>query len=218
MGDGDTGDGDMGGWDAARDELRTAELALMQQREAVAELRRNLPPGPIAPGYTFAEPAGEVTLDSLVGDRPLIVYHFMFGATMAEPCPMCSMWADGWNAVADHLAQNVDFALATLGTPDENTKLATERGWQNLRWLSAANTTFKQDYGSADAEGNQWPFISIFERDGNDVRLSYSGSAHISGDHWRGVDLLSPVWHLLDLTRQGRGEWMPSLGYTSVDA
>jgi len=205
-------------WDTARDELRTAELALMQQREAVAELRRGLPAGPIAADYTFSNEAGEVTLDSLVGERPLMVYHFMFGATMAQPCPMCSMWADGWNAVADHINQRADFVLATLGTASENAELAAARGWQNLRWLSAANTTFKQDYGSADADGNQWPFISIFERDGSDVRLSYSGSAHISGDHWRGVDLLSPVWHLLDLTRPGRGDWMPRLSYEAAEA
>lgn len=205
-------------WNTAREELRTAELALMQQREAVAKMRRDLPVGPVAGDYVFETVAGQLSLDSLVGDRPLIVYHFMFGATMAQPCPMCAMWADGWNAVAGHLDQNVDFALATLGTAADNAELASQRGWGNLQWLSAADTTFKQDYGSADADGNQWPFISIFERNGDVVRLSYSGSAHISGDHWRGVDLLSPVWHLLDLTRPGRGDWMPSLAYGTTEA
>ena len=29
----------------------------------------------------------------------------------------------------------------------------------------------------------------------------------------RGVDLLSPVWNLLDLTPQGRGDWYASLEY-----
>ena len=29
----------------------------------------------------------------------------------------------------------------------------------------------------------------------------------------RGIDLLSPVWNLLDLTPEGRGEWLPSLAY-----
>jgi predicted dithiol-disulfide oxidoreductase (DUF899 family) len=29
----------------------------------------------------------------------------------------------------------------------------------------------------------------------------------------RGIDLLSPVWHLLDLTPGGRGDWYPSPGY-----
>jgi predicted dithiol-disulfide oxidoreductase (DUF899 family) len=29
----------------------------------------------------------------------------------------------------------------------------------------------------------------------------------------RGVDLFSPVWHLLDLTPQGRDNWYPQLSY-----
>jgi predicted dithiol-disulfide oxidoreductase (DUF899 family) len=29
----------------------------------------------------------------------------------------------------------------------------------------------------------------------------------------RGIDLLSPVWHMLDLTPQGRGDWYTKLEY-----
>lgn len=29
----------------------------------------------------------------------------------------------------------------------------------------------------------------------------------------RGIDLLSPVWNLLDLTPQGRDDWYPGLDY-----
>jgi hypothetical protein len=29
----------------------------------------------------------------------------------------------------------------------------------------------------------------------------------------RKIDLLTPVWDLMDLTSQGRGEWCPSLVY-----
>lgn len=187
----------------------------MQQREAVAAMRRQLPLGPVVDDYTFATESGDVTLDELVGDRPLVLYHFMFGDTMAEPCPMCSMWADGWNAVIDHVEQNVDLALATNANAAENAALAESHRWQNLRWLSAAGTSFKVDHGSADASGNQSPMVTVFERVEDQVCLSYSGSAHICGDHWRGVDLLSPVWHLLDLTRQGRGDFMPLLSYGS---
>ena len=32
-------------------------------------------------------------------------------------------------------------------------------------------------------------------------------------DQFRGIDLLSPVWNLLDLTPKGRGDWEPSLAY-----
>lgn len=204
-------------YETARAELRRAELSLMEQREAVAELRRNLPVGPPVDDYVFDSDDGEVRLRGLFSspDRPLVIYHFMFGGSQASPCPMCSMWADGWNAVAHHLRQNIDLALVTNATAEENTRLAEDRGWTDLRWLSAAGSTFKADFGSADEEGNQWPFITVFELIDGTPRLSYSGGAHIEGDHWRGVDLLSPVWHFLDLTRHGRGDWMPSLRYAT---
>jgi predicted dithiol-disulfide oxidoreductase (DUF899 family) len=36
----------------------------------------------------------------------------------------------------------------------------------------------------------------------------------MSGDiDQRGIDLLSPVWHMLDLTPRGRGDWYASLDY-----
>ena len=35
----------------------------------------------------------------------------------------------------------------------------------------------------------------------------------------RGIDLLSPVYNMLDLTPQGRGDWYAELGYgTKVPA
>ncbi len=202
-------------WTAASVALRDAERELMVQRERVAEMRRSLPAGPVAPDYAFAGDDGPVTLRGLSTgeDRPLVVYHFMFGGRQGPPCPMCSMWADGWNGVAEHLDQRLDFALVTQGTVEENQTLAAERGWGNLRWLSAHDSSFKTDFGSMDAEGNQSPFMTVFERDGEDLRLSWSGAARYDDDHYRGVDLLSPVWHLLDLTRPGRGDWFPSLQY-----
>ena len=204
-------------YDAARERLREAELALMQQRESVAALRRGLPPGPTVENYVFGSSDGEVALTDLFSapDRPLVLYHFMFGGVQGQACPMCSMWADGWNAVQRHLDQNIDVALVTNGTVAENAELASARGWTNLRWLSAADSSFKADFGSQDDAGNQMPFFTLFELDGDTPRLTCSRGAHITGEHWRGVDLLSPVWHFLDMTRQGRGDWMPSLDYSS---
>ncbi len=196
----------------ASQELKRAELELMLQRERVAELRRSLPPGPIVEDYTFGSADGPVQLrDLFTGpDRTLILYHFMFGKAQSQPCPMCSMWADGWNAVAGHLRERVDLAMVSAAPMPETSSLAEQRGWTNLRWLSAADNSFKVDIGGEDPEGNQWPFISVYRLDGGRVRLTSSAGAHIDGDHWRGLDLLSPVWHLLDLAPEGRGDWMPS--------
>ena len=203
-------------YDTARTALRQAELDLMQQRELVAEMRRQLPAGPITEDYEFSEffdgAEHPVKLSDLFTDRrqPLIIYHFMFGNQQTTPCPMCSMWTDGWNAVTDHISARVNFVVAASSSAQEWTEVATSRGWTNLRLVSAAPSSFKLDIGGEDEEGNQWPFLSVWELIDGRPRMTYSGGAHIDGEHWRGVDLLSPVWHFLDLTRGGRGDWMPS--------
>ena len=199
----------------AREDLRAAELALMQQREAVAQLRRDLPPGPAVDDYEFGSADGPVRLSELFSsaERSLVLYHFMYGKAQTDPCPMCAMWTDGWNAITDHVGATTDFALVSAAPIAETLALAERRGWTELRWLSAADSTFKLDIGGEDAEGNQSPFLSVYELVDGRPHLSYSGGAHIVDEHWRGVDLLSPVWHIQDLTRQGRGEWFPSLEY-----
>lgn len=213
MRDSEPNQGDTPVFDSARDELRAAELELMLQRERVAELRRELPPGPLADDYLFVGPGGPVSLAQLFADpdKPLVLYHFMFGNDHDAPCPMCAMWADGWNGIAHHLDENINFALVTSAAIGATNALAVDRGWTALRWISASDNTFKVDHGGEDENGNLSPAISVWELDDGRPRLSYSGTAHISGEHWRGVDLLSPAWHLLDLTRDGRGDWMPRL-------
>ena len=52
---------------AKREELRLAEIALMQQRERCAELRRGLPKAATIRDYEFVE--GPVALDQ--GDEPV---------------------------------------------------------------------------------------------------------------------------------------------------
>jgi predicted dithiol-disulfide oxidoreductase (DUF899 family) len=125
------------------------------------------------------------------------------------------MWIDGYNAVAPHLTQNVDFAVVAAAEPAALSAHAASRGWSNLRLLSAGDTTFKYDLGSEEADGIQTEWISVFIRTGDGaVRHVYSKGAQLADDRReRGIDLLSPVWHLLDLTPTGRGDWYPALSY-----
>lgn len=201
--------------EAARAELRAAELDLMHQRERVAAMRRALPLAPRTPNYEFTEfvdgDERTITLSELFADpaKPLVIYHFMYGKQQTSPCPMCSMWADGWAAVTDHLEARINFVVAASSGAQEWAELAADRGWASLRTVSAAPSSFKLDIGGEDADGNQWPFLSVWELVGGVARMTYSGGANITDSEWRGIDLLSPVWHFFDLTRAGRGDWMP---------
>ena len=212
---------------AKREELRLAEIELMRQRERVAELRRHLPEGAPIQDYEFEEgprdlnagdaPARPVRLSELFTkpNRSLVIYHFMFGKRQTKACPMCTAWLDGANGVAHHLAQNLDFAVVAAADLPTLRAYARERGWDKLRLLSAGNSTFKYDLGSEDREGNQDSTISVFTRD-TDGTLRHFYSAHPRMDSnikERGIDLLTPVFNLMDLTPQGRGSWYAELDY-----
>ena len=212
---------------AKREELRLAEIELMRQRERVAELRRHLPEGAALQDYRFEEgprdlnagdePARAIRLSELFtgANRSLVIYHFMFGKRQTKACPMCTAWLDGANGVAHHLAQNLDFAVVAAADLATLRAYARERGWDKLRLLSAGNNTFKYDLGSENREGAQDSTVSVFTRDNTGtVRHFYSAHPRMAPDILeRGIDLLTPIWHFMDLTPQGRGSWYASLAY-----
>lgn len=202
-------------------ELLEAEIALKEQRERVAELRRTLPLSTEVADYVFREApedgsVREVRLSELFDDpaKPLVLMHFMFGKKQTEPCPMCTMWADGYDGVVPHLRQRVNFGVVVAGDGTEFRAYARERGWRHLRLLSSADTSFKSDLVMESDDGAQLPGVSVFVRgeDGR-VRHFYTGCAFMGEGHFRGMDLLSPVWNFLDVTPEGRGDFMPAREY-----
>src|SRR6201996_9054455 len=217
---------------AKREELRLAEIELMKQRERVADLRRHLPEGALVQDYEFEEgprelnagdsPITKVRLSELFTkpNRSLVIYHFMFGKKNSKACPMCTAWIDGANGIAHHLAQNLDLAIVAAADLPTLRAFARQRGWHKLRLLSAGDSTFKYDLGSENREGAQDSTVSVFTRDADGtVRNFYSAHPWLAPDiRERGIDLLTPMWHFLDLTPQGRGSWYASLNYgTKVD-
>lgn len=224
---------------AKREEVRLAEIELRNARERVAELRRSLPKGATIQDYEFIEgpasldegdePASKVRLSELftaprlspdssgftAPDRSLVIYHFMFGKKQTTACPMCTAWIDGYNGLAHHIAQNVDLAIVAAADLPTLRAYARKRDWDKLRLLSAGDSTFKYDLGSEDSEGGQDSTISVFTRDGDGtLRHFYSGHPWLAEDiKERGIDELSPIWNMLDLTPQGRGTFYTSLDY-----
>ena len=203
-----------------REELRVAELDLVDQIEHVAALRRTLPADTVVDNYELIDVASSerVRLADLFSGpgRALVLYHFMYGKAKTDPCPLCTMWIDGYNAAAPHLTQNADFVVVAAADPADIAAHAASRGWSSLRLLSAGNSSFKYDLGSEEADGEQIESISVFTRgDDGTVRHVYSKGAQMADDRReRGIDLLTPVWNLLDLTPNGRPlDWYPSLHY-----
>jgi predicted dithiol-disulfide oxidoreductase (DUF899 family) len=209
----------------ARAELLEAEIALRDQCERVAALRRKLPVETNVEDYMLEEgptelekdgPVSKVRLSGLFADpaKPLVIYQYMYGGAQKRPCPMCTLWIDGFNGVAHHLRQRVNFAIIAQVGVGELRAWGRQRGWHRLRLVSSAGSNFKTDLHFADAGGSQHPGISVFVRspDGS-LKHFYSNSAMMREKLNRGIDLLSPVWNIFDLTPEGRGDWNAKLDY-----
>ena len=209
-----------------RQALLAAEISLRDQRKRVAELRRGLVIETPVDDYLLLrgpadldagdDPIETVRLSQLF-ERPeqaLVLMHFMYGKKQANPCPSCTMWADGYNGIVPHVQQRVNFAVLAAAAPAEFRAHARSRGWRNLPLLSAGNSTLKSELGFEDDDTGQEPGVSVFSLGGDGaVRHFYSGGAILGAGEFRGMDLLSPLWHFLDLTPEGRGDWDPSLAY-----
>jgi predicted dithiol-disulfide oxidoreductase (DUF899 family) len=201
---------------AARERLRAAEVAMRDQIEAVAEMRRNLPEGPAVPSYEFLEGDKRVTLSDLfTGGKPeLVIYHLMYWADDDDFCPMCSMWVDGLNAIAPHIEQRANFAVATRASAQRLREWADQRGWRRTRLLSDVGTDFARDIGAEDGNGEPIETVAVFTKDGDTIRNTYLAHAYTFGEA-RGIDLLSPVWQAFDLMPSGRDDWNPTNDYVT---
>ncbi len=207
-----------------RDELLDAEIALKDQRERVAELRRRLPPGAkVETDYVFREgPADllrnaesdffETRLSELFpeGGEQLIVQHLMFPPEAEHACPMCSMWADGFEGIAHHVVDRVGFVIVARAPIAKLREWGRRRQWGKLRLLSSLENDFNRDFGVELAPDRQLPGLSVFTRDADGgIRHFYTSEGSLQERHHRAMDLLNPVWNLLDLLPYGRGDWMP---------
>lgn len=195
----------------SRARLREAEIDLRDRIETVAAMRRSLPLGPIVPDYMFVESGNRVALSELFGDdKPhLIIYHLMYWAKDDDFCPMCSLWIDGFNGIAPHVSRRANFAVASRAPFDRLRAWADRRGWNRLRLLSDDGPSFAHDIDAEDADGNPDSTIVVFAKNAENLHHVYSAHPMLE-DRERGIDLLSPVWHLLDLMPSGRGDWYPS--------
>jgi predicted dithiol-disulfide oxidoreductase (DUF899 family) len=211
-----------------RDELLAAETALKDQRERVAELRRRLGPGTkLETDYVFREGPADLSendpsaffdtrLSSLFvdGKDDLVVDHLMFAPDAERGCPMCSMWADGLDAVAHHLSDKVNFVLVARTKLENLRAWGQQRGWRRLRLLSSADNDFNPDLGVEISPDRQLPAFSVFTRDANgDVYHRYTTEGSLEERHHRAMDLYSPVWNVFDLLPGGRGDWFPKHFY-----
>lgn len=219
---------------AARDRLLEQEIELRRAMEKLAEARRQLPSGAVAPDdYVFqgVGPNGaptDVRLSQLFapGRDSLMIYNFMFprysgdhrpgpaGGKTASlplvegPCPSCVALLDQLDGAAEHASQRINLAIIAKAPLPRILAFAQERGWRHLRLLSSAGNNFKRDYHGETADGHQMPMLNVFHRDGDVIRHFWSSellyAPRDAGQDPRHVGTLEPLWNIFDLTPEGR--------------
>lgn len=74
--------------------------------------------------YEFTTPAGPVRLSELFGDHEdLILIH-----NMGTSCSYCTLWADGYNGIHQHVVTRASFAVSSPDRPDVQKKFAERCG------------------------------------------------------------------------------------------
>lgn len=224
----------------ARNALLDAEIALRRQIEAVAAQRRALPPGgAIRQDYVFERTGAyqrpeQVHLSELFDGHPsLILYSYMFGPERDVPCNGCTHILDAVDGSARHANHIVPFYIVARSPLDRLEAWGRERGWRFLKFLSATNNSYTSDYfgntaGVTDAmraergykPGENWdqPVFNVFTKDGDTVRHFWGTEmvyvAEEPGQNHRAVDMVDPLWNLLDMMPEGRGkDWFPEVWY-----
>lgn len=210
----------------ARDKLLKAEIGLRRQAEEVAKLRRKLPlGGEVHEDFVFEEPAEvvgmrRVRLSQLFapGKDTLILYSYMYSPAMAEPCPMCTSLLDSLDGAAQHVGQRVNLAVVAKSPLPRLLTFARNRGWRNLHFLSSSDNLYNRFYHGEDADGRQLSMLNVFVKKDGKVRHSWASELKFikadKGQTQRHLDMIGPLWNLLDLTPEGRGkDWYPKITY-----
>ena len=219
---------------AARGSLLDLEIELRRAMEAVAEARRELPPGGAVPqDYVFQGigadgTPGDVRMSELFrSDKDsLVIYSFMFprdpgdrrpgpGAGQTAllkleegPCPSCTAFLDQLDGAAEHVGQHLNLVIVAKAPLPQLLTFAEERGWRRLRLVSSASNTYNGDYHGETAEGAQRPMLNVFHRNGGTIRHFWGSELLYApiepGQDPRHVGTLEPLWNLFDLTPLGR--------------
>lgn len=163
-------------------------------REQMRETLAGVEPQPVA-DYEFTDIAGTVRLSELFGEHEdLIVVH-----NMGVACSYCTLWADGYNGIHQHVVTRAGFVVTSPDRPPVQKRMADMRGWK-FPMISHEGNSFAKDMGYVSDKGGWMPGLSVFRRDGDSI-LRVSDTGFSPGDDF------CVLWHFFDMLPGGVGTW-----------
>lgn len=148
----------------------------------------------------------KVTLGDLFEQKTdLILIH-----NMGTGCVNCTMWADGFNGLVDHIRDRTSFVLVSNDEPAVQKKFREKRGWR-FPMVSCRGTSFFADMGFAMPADSPWgrfaPGVSSFKKDDSGSIYKVASSRFGPGDNY------CVTWDLFDLLEGGADGWEARFDY-----
>ncbi len=221
-----------GEWQAARAALLEREKAHTRLGDELARERQELPWIRMDKDYTLQTSSGPQTLAQLFDGRSqLLIYHFMFGPSYANGCPVNSSIADAFDSLIPHLQARDVTLIAVSGAPIQKLVAYRERmGW-DFNWASSYQSEFNADLGFSSSPEQTRKVIEPILEDlppvafrnareaGTDIYgymtelFGFTSFALEDGTVYqtysttgRGVEFLMPYYAFLDRAPKGRDE------------
>ena len=180
------------------DELRAAYEDVMRAKAALLVAIRGRGPEPVDDYELVGTDGAPVRLSSLFGAHDdLLVVH-----NMGRGCSYCTLWADGFRGVTDHIARRCAFVLCSDDEPATVRAFSEERGW-GFPCVSGRGSSFAADMGYRNSKGSPTPGVSAFHRSGDGAIVRTGHTPFGPGDDF------CAVWPLFDLLQEGKGDFVP---------
>ncbi len=186
-----------------QERIHELEKEIMDKKQALAKLRRDLIPQEIK-NYTLTDEKGEaIELTSLFGDKDEMLLVF----NMGKSCRWCTLWADGYNGLSEHLQNRAAFVVLSPDAPEIQQEFAKSRDW-TFKMISYKGSDIGKDLGYQTAEGYYMPgVISLSRSEGGKV-YHHSKAFFGPGDNY------CVQYDFMELLPKGAKNWQPHYSYT----
>jgi predicted dithiol-disulfide oxidoreductase (DUF899 family) len=156
----------------------------------------------------------------------------MYGPERKLPCPGCTHLLDGIDGAARHIGERAALHIVAKSPIARLAAWVHERGWEHLSLLSTAGNSYDADYFGDTSkfsksmrtqhhvpDGENWDetIFNVFRKSNGTIRHFWGSEMSFAPpapkQHHRAGDLADPLWGLLDMTPEGRGEFFPKVNY-----
>ena len=183
--------------------IQKLENEISAKKEELAQLLAENRQEPIN-DYTFLGANNiPVQLSDFFGDKDELVVVFYMG----YQCKYCTLWADGYNGLFEHLNDRASFIVVSHETPLFQQELRKERKWK-FPMYSRAENTFAEDLGFTKTEEKNRPLPGIA------TFLKKEGEIYLHHRTYFGPgDNFCIQWDIINILPKGLNNWFPEYYY-----